>query len=261
MSSSVQLQREDPHVLALVDAPVVEAPQLGALVLGVPLPELVAVGVDALLGAGLLLVAASATEGGREALLLERVEQGADLQPVAAGLPVVDDHAVLDGLLDAGDDQAQPESVDPRVAAGEDLGEVVAGVDLEHGEGDLGGVERLLGEPQHDDGVLAAGEHQHRLLELGGDLAEDVDGLRFQLVQLAHLVVGVRRGCTHAVIGPLVVTAVIMLAGPRATASIVSKCGLVRCGRSPLRPRARPRWGPRCWPAPPSRAATATRTA
>jgi hypothetical protein len=30
---------------------------------------------------------------------------------------------------------------------------------------------------QHDDRVLAAGEQQHRPLELGGDLADDVDGL------------------------------------------------------------------------------------
>ena len=72
-------EREDPHVLAAVDAAVVEAPQLGALHLRVPLAELVAVGVDALLGAGLLLVAAAATEGGGEAVLLDGVEQGADL--------------------------------------------------------------------------------------------------------------------------------------------------------------------------------------
>ncbi len=83
--------REDPHVLALVQAAVVEAPQLGALHLRVPLAELVAVGVDALLGAGLLLVAAAATEGGGEAVLLDGVEQGADLVAVAAGLAVVDD--------------------------------------------------------------------------------------------------------------------------------------------------------------------------
>ena len=71
--------REDPHVLALVDPAVVEAPQLGALHLRVPLAELVAVGVDALLGAGLLLVATAAAEGGGEAVLLDGVEQGADL--------------------------------------------------------------------------------------------------------------------------------------------------------------------------------------
>ena len=186
--------REDPHVLALVEPAVVEAPQLGALHLRVPLAELVAVGVDALLGAGLLLVAAAATEGGGEAALLERVEQGADLEPVAAGLAVVDDDAVGDRLLDAGHDQADAEPAHPVVAAGEHLGEVVAGVHLEHRERDLGREERLLGQPHHDDGVLAAREHQDGLLELGGDLAEDVDRLRLELVELAQPVVGMRDG-------------------------------------------------------------------
>ena len=62
---------------------------------------------------------------------------------------------------------------------------------------------------------LAAGEHQDGLLELGGDLAEDVDGLRLQLVELTHLVVGVRGWCTHAGLRPLVKTAGDMLPAVR----------------------------------------------
>jgi hypothetical protein len=65
-------------VLAAVDLAVVERPQLGTLVLGIPLPEVVAVRVDPLLGAGLLLVAAATTEGGREALLLDDVETSSE---------------------------------------------------------------------------------------------------------------------------------------------------------------------------------------
>jgi hypothetical protein len=179
-------------VLALVEAPVVEAPQLGALHLGVPLAELVAVGVDALLGAGLLLVPPPATEGGREAVLLDRVEQGRGLHPVARGLAVVDHHAVGDRVVDTGDHELHAEAVDPVVAGLEHLGEVQAGVDLQHGERDLGREERLLRQAQHDDGVLAAGEHQDRLLELGRDLTEDVDRLGLQLVELAQPVVGMR---------------------------------------------------------------------
>src|SRR5206468_4440977 len=51
-------QREDADVLALVMAPVVKTPQLRALVLGVPLAELVAEGEHPLLSARLLLVTA-----------------------------------------------------------------------------------------------------------------------------------------------------------------------------------------------------------
>src|SRR3954453_1960891 len=57
-------QREDPDRLAEVDPAIEEVPELGALVLRVPLAELVAEGEDALLGAGLVLVAAGAAGGG-----------------------------------------------------------------------------------------------------------------------------------------------------------------------------------------------------
>ena len=57
------------------------------------------------------------------------------------------------------------------------------------GNGNGAGPERLLGQPQQHDRVLAAGEQQHGVLELGGDLAHDVDRLRLQ-----HLEVGRRGG-------------------------------------------------------------------
>src|SRR5690606_5035533 len=80
-------QREDPDVLALADARVVKVPQLGALVLRVPLAELVAEGEDPLLGPGLLLVAPGAAEDGVDLVLLDRVEQRHGLEPVAGGPP------------------------------------------------------------------------------------------------------------------------------------------------------------------------------
>src|SRR5581483_2063652 len=76
--------REGPDVLALADAAVVDGPQLGALVLGVPLAEVVPEGEDALLGPGLLLVPPGAPEGGVEALLLDGPQERGGLQPVAA---------------------------------------------------------------------------------------------------------------------------------------------------------------------------------
>jgi hypothetical protein len=66
---------------------------------------------------------------------------------------------------------------DLAVAEVEDLGEVVSGVDVEPGKRKVHAPERLLGQAEQDDRVLAAAEQQDRPLELGGDLAEDVDGL------------------------------------------------------------------------------------
>src|SRR5215207_253849 len=100
-------QREHPDVLALAVAAVVEAPQLGALVLGVPLAEVVAEAEHALLGPGLLLVAPGAAEHGVEPVLLDRFEQGDGLDAIAAGprSGVVDDPPGVDGILHARDHQ------------------------------------------------------------------------------------------------------------------------------------------------------------
>ena len=52
------------------------------------------------------------------------------------------------------------------------------------GNGNAAGAERLLGQAQQHDRVLAAGEQQHRALELGGHLAHDVDGLGLERAQV-----------------------------------------------------------------------------
>jgi len=49
--------------------------------------------------------------------------------------------------------------------------------------------ERLFGQGQHHDRVLAAGEQQHRPLELGPDLAHDMDGLGLEDIELRHLII------------------------------------------------------------------------
>src|SRR5436190_2257693 len=67
--------REHADALALAVLPVVERPQLGALVLRVPLTEVVPEAEHPLLGPSLLLVTTAATDGAVEAVCLERVEQ------------------------------------------------------------------------------------------------------------------------------------------------------------------------------------------
>src|SRR3954464_3789426 len=158
-------QREHTDALAAADAPVVEVPQLGALVARVPAAEVVAEGEDALLRAGALLVAARAAERGIEAVLLDGVEQRHRLQPVArcARAGLLDRAALVDRLLHAGHDQLLVQLGDAAVAELDDLGEVVAGVDVHEREREAAGTERLLGQPQQDDRVLAAAEQQHGL--------------------------------------------------------------------------------------------------
>src|SRR4029078_12942036 len=111
---------------------VVQRPQLGPLVLRIPLSELVAVGEEALLGACLLLVAASTAEDGVEAMLPDRIEQADGLEPVATGprAGLLDHSAGVDRLLHRGDDQVEAELLDDPIAELDDLVEVLAGVDV-----------------------------------------------------------------------------------------------------------------------------------
>jgi hypothetical protein len=93
-------KREDANAFALIDVAVEQVPQLGALVLGVPLAEAVAEGIDAFLGARFFLVAAGAAKGRVVAAGGKRVEQGARLQLAAALLraQLEGAGAVVDGL-------------------------------------------------------------------------------------------------------------------------------------------------------------------
>src|SRR4051794_11204830 len=183
-------EREDADVLALADAPVVDAPQLGPLAARVPLAEVVAEAEDPLLRAGALLVAARPTERGVEAVLLDRVEQRRRLQAVArrARAGLLDHAPAVDRLLHRGDDQALAELGDAAVAEPEHLGEVVAGVHVHERERERRRAERLLGQAQQDDRVLAAAEEQHGLGQLGRDLAHDVDGLGLEDLEMCQLV-------------------------------------------------------------------------
>src|SRR5690606_37363666 len=86
-------------------------------------------------------------------------------------------------------DELDAELVDTAVPELVDLVEVVPGVDVHQRERDLRRPERLLGEPEHDDRVLAPGEEQDGAFELGGDLTEDVDRLRLERPEVGELVV------------------------------------------------------------------------
>ena len=79
-----------------------------------------------------------------------------------------------------------PTRRDELVAVLDDLGEVVAGVDVHHRERQACRGERQHGEVQQHGGVLAAAEQQHRVLALGRDLADDGDGLVGQRLEVGQ---------------------------------------------------------------------------
>ena len=116
-------EREDADAFAGGDAGVVEVPELGALVLGVPLAGLVAEGEDALLGAGFFFVAACSAEGCVEAVLAEAVEEGGGLEQAAAALGSegYGVGSVGEGLFVAPDAQVEAEFFREVIAEGDHL--------------------------------------------------------------------------------------------------------------------------------------------
>ena len=67
------------------------------------------------------------------------------------------------------------------------FGEIVSGVDVHHRERQRRRTESLLRQPKQDDGVFTGGEQQHRALEFGNHLTDDVHGFCFQQPQLVHV--------------------------------------------------------------------------
>ncbi len=87
---------------------VVQVPQFGALVARIPGAKLVAQGHHALLGAGLLLVAARAAKHHVVAAVGDRLEQWHGLERIAGAVGALAQAAVVDVVLDLGDGEPQP---------------------------------------------------------------------------------------------------------------------------------------------------------
>jgi hypothetical protein len=119
-------------------------------------------------------------------VLLQCVEQRDGLQPVARGARAgLLRHAPgVDRLLHGGDDQLGAELGREAVPVVEHLREVVARVHVHERERERGRPEGLAREVREDDGVLAAAEQEHGALQLRADLADDVDGLGLQRLQV-----------------------------------------------------------------------------
>jgi hypothetical protein len=178
--------REHPQALARMLAGVVQLPQLGPLVLGIPALLGRAEAEHPLLGPALLLVAAGAAERRVEAVQAEGLLE-------ALGLPKVgvQGAAVVERIDAAGlrfrvlvDQQVKAQLRGHLVAQGVHRPELPGGVDMQQRERRLGRIERLGRQVQHHRAVLADRVQHHRLLALGRHLPQNVDALRLQPLQM-----------------------------------------------------------------------------
>ncbi len=83
--------------------------------------------------------------------------------------------------------QPQPQVTDQLVPVGDDLGEVVSGVDVQQRDRQRRWVHRAPCQVQQYRRVLAAGEQQHRAVELGDHLTDDVHRFGFQRCQVVYV--------------------------------------------------------------------------
>ena len=184
-------QGEHADALALVDARIVDVPQLRTLVLRIPLVELVAEGEDALLGTALLFIAAGTAESGIEAVFVEGLEQGLRLHEVGVYFRAVGEgsHAGFERLLVALHNELPPVFVGVPVAEGKHLLEFPFRVDVHQGEGWPAGCKGFLCQPHHHAGILADAVKHHGIFKLRRHFADDVYGLCFELLQVAQTIV------------------------------------------------------------------------
>jgi hypothetical protein len=105
--------------------------------------------------------------------------------------------------LDSRNDETCLCGLNGAIAKLEYLVEVLPGVDVQHGEGELLGREGLGGKVQQHRRVLAAREEQDRSLALGNDLAQNKQGVRLENIEVVSGVRGVQGRC-HDLFGWIV---------------------------------------------------------
>ena len=141
---------------------------------------------DALLGARLFLVAARAAEGGVEAVLSSACRSACVfITSVWTSEPCVErlDAARQAVLVDM-HDQVEPELRGAVIAERDHLAEFPGRVDVQQRERRLRRIERLERQMQHDGRILADRIEHHRVVGLGDHLADDVNALRFELLEV-----------------------------------------------------------------------------
>ena len=143
-----------------------------------------------LLGTGLFLVTAGATDTGIKLVLFYSIQQSGGLQAIATGIiTLLLLHAPLvNTLLHGADHQPGIQLFHQGIAIVQRLLEIVPCVDMQQGERNLGRIEGLVCQIGNHNGVFAAGEKYGRPLELRRHLSQDVDGLRFQFFQMSEFI-------------------------------------------------------------------------
>ena len=180
-------EREHPNALAFVYATIVYVPKFRALVLRVPLIELVAETEDAFLCPRFLFITSSSAEGSIELPFVQGIEQGFCLHQVGMHFTAMREwsHTGLERLHVALYNQVPTMFFCIRVAELNHLAELPFRVDVHQRERHFARRESLFSKANHHAAVFADAIEHDGILEFCSHLSDDVDGLGFEFLKMA----------------------------------------------------------------------------
>ena len=163
-------------------------PQLRTLVFRVPAVEAVAEGVNALFGAGFLLITARAAECGVKAVFVQRLLQPFGFHDIGMLGAAVDErvNAHRHPFRIFMHQQLAAIGFGGTVAELIHLTEFPAGIDVQQRERQGSRIKRFARQMQHYAGIFPDGVHHHRVRKFGGHLTNNMDAFRLQLPQVSE---------------------------------------------------------------------------
>ena len=163
---------------------VIQPPQLGALPAGIPTTKTVTDRENSFLGAGPLFIPAGATQNRVIFLLRNGLHQGHGLQRITGMVGPFPEVTPVNPILDVGDPEAGAGAGHQLVTKVNDLGKIMAGVDMEQFERNGGGGECAAGQLIHHHGILTPRKQEGHIIALAGNLPENMDRLILQGFQM-----------------------------------------------------------------------------
>ena len=169
-------------------ARVIEVPQFGALVFGVPVVRCCAEGEDALFGAAFLFIAPSAAKGGIKTASVERGFQSVGKHQLRVNRCRAVDriNALCRCLGIVVDNEIKTIFRGLPVAQFEQVPEIPPARDMKEGKGRGRRIKGLQRDVEHHRRILANRIEEHRTLCLGHNFAHDVDGFGFKPFEMGQ---------------------------------------------------------------------------
>ena len=181
--------REHAHVFAFEQTGVIKAPQFWALCFRVPLAKFIAEREDAFFGAGFFFIATRAAHQGIKFMVFNRFKQGHGLGGIARIQFASEHHrAFFNRIFHMAHHQLHAQAFYRLVTKSYDFLVVVAGVHVQQFKRQLqlalAIAEGFACQGQQHHRVFAARKQQGGILGLSNHLADDVNRLGFQPIQM-----------------------------------------------------------------------------